>query len=141
MTSRQRLFSQGSLSGLKKVAKRLRWPDDLDPQLRKWLTRVQRVHAHLRTTLAIYTTAIEVGGCSLGNDNYQRRVKRQDRTILHDALTLAMDEYGEVLEQVQAVMDSATPTMAMPGTRDKVDVMEARAREGFSIFIESDAKH
>lgn len=123
------------------MAKRLRWPDDLDPQLRKWLTRVQRVHAHLRTTLAIYTTAIEVGGCSLGNDNYQRRVKRQDRTILHDALTLAMDEYGEVLEQVQAVMDSATPTMAMPGTRDKVDVMEARAREGFSIFIESDAKH
>ena len=72
------------------MAKRLRWPDDLDPQLRKWLTRVMRVHAHITTTLAIYTTAAEVGGCSLGNDNYQRRVKRQDRTILHDALALAV---------------------------------------------------
>ena len=123
------------------MAKRLRWPDDLDPQLRKWLTRVMRVHAHITTTLAIYTTAMEVGGCSLGNDNYQRRVKRQDRTILHDALALAIDEYGEVLEQVQKVMDSAPPTKAMPGTKQKVDVMEARAREGFSIFIDADAKH
>lgn len=99
------------------------------------------MHAHLRTTLAIYTTAIDVGGCSLGNDHYKRRVKRQDRTILHDALTLAMDEYGEVLEQVRTAMDSAPPTTALPGTKDKVATMEARARSGFSIFIDADAKH
>ena len=122
------------------MAKRLRWPDDLDPQLRKWLTRVMRVHAHITTTLAIYTTAAEVGGCSLGNDNYQRRVKRQDRTILHDALTLAMDEYGDVLGQVQTVMDSAPPTRSLPGSRDKVATMEERARQGYSIFHEHDAK-
>lgn len=123
------------------MAKRLRWPDDLDPQLRKWLTRVMRVHAHLRTTLAIYTTAMDVGGCSLGNDHYKRRVARQDRTILHDALTLALDEYSEVLEQVQAVMDAAPPTKTLPGTKAKVDVMEERAKAGYSIFIEADARH
>ncbi len=124
-----------------KVAQRLRWPDDLDPKLRKWLTRVMRVHAHLRTTLAIYTTSIDVGGCSMGNDHYKRRVARQDRTILHDALTLAMDEYGDVLNQLRMMMDSATPTKAMPGTPEKVAVMEQRASAGFSIFNDGDAKH
>ena len=122
-------------------ARRLRWPDDLDPRLRKWLTRVMRVHAHLRTTLAIYTTATDVGGCSLGNDHYKRRAARADRTILHDALALALDEYTDVLREIQDAMDAAPPTTAVPGTKAKVDVMESRAREGHSIFIEADAKH
>lgn len=123
------------------VDRRLRWPDDLCPRLRKWLTRVQRVQAHLRTTLAIYTTATDVGGCSRGNRNYKRRVEKHDRTILHDALALAIDEYMDVFKQVQSEMDAATPTKAMPGTSAKVSVMERRAREGFSIFIDADARH
>lgn len=122
-------------------ARRLRWPDDLCPKLRVWLTRVQRVQAHLRTTLAIYTTATDVGGCSRGNKNYKRRVEKHDRTILHDALALAIDEYTEVFEQVQAAMDAAPPTTARPGTKEKVAVMESRAKAGFSIFIDADAQH
>lgn len=103
------------------------------------MTRVQRVQAHLRTTLAIYTTAKDIGGHAK-NDNYERRVLQGDRTILHDALALAIDEYAEVFGEVQALMDSAPPTLARPGTREKVDVMEQRAQDGYSIFIEADAK-
>lgn len=119
--------------------RRLRWPDDLDPKLRKWLTRVQRVQAHLRSTLAIYSKKRDVGGCSLFNQAYKARAAKADRTILYDALTLAMDEFAEVRDEVQAIMDAATPTQAKPGTRDKVAEMERRALDGRSIFIDGDA--
>jgi hypothetical protein len=119
--------------------RRLRWPDELCPRLRKWLTRVQRVQAHMRTTLAIYAKNSNIGGAA-GNNNYLRRVATGDRTILHDVLALAIDEYGEIFHEVQAFMDSAEPTTARPGTREKVDVMERRANEGYSIFIADDAK-
>lgn len=124
------------------MAQRVRWPDDLDPKLRKWLTRVQRVQAHLRSTLLIYSARREVGGDSLiGNHAYNQRAANYDRTILHDALLLARDEFDQVVREVQAVMDSPKPTAALPGSREKVDVMEARARTGFSIFIDADKKH
>lgn len=123
------------------MAQRARWPDDLDPKLRRWLTRVQRVQAHLRSTLLIYSTQRNVGGDSLiGNDDYARRAASADRTILYDALTLAIDEFGEVREQVQAVMDSTPATHAIPGSPQKVAVMEARAQAGFSIFVDGDAR-
>jgi hypothetical protein len=37
-------------------------------------------------------------------------------------------------------MDSATPTTAMPGSKDKVATMEARAKAGYSIFIDGDSR-
>lgn len=124
------------------MAQRVRWPDDLDPKLRKWLTRVQRVQAHLRSTLLIYSARRNVGGDSLiGNHAYNQRAASYDRTILHDALLLARDEYDELIREVQTVMDSPKPTKAVPGTPEKVAVMEQRARGGFSIFIEADPKH
>jgi hypothetical protein len=124
------------------VAIRVRWPDELDPKLRKWLTRVQCVQAHLRSTLLIYSTKRSVGGDSVkGNTDYARRAAEADRTILYDALTVAIDEFREVREAIQKVMDSARPTTALPGSRAKVEAMEARARYGFSIFIDGDAKH
>lgn len=121
--------------------RRLRWPDDLDPKLRKWLTRVQRVQAHLRSTLAIYAVKRNVGGCSLFNTAYNQRAANNDRTILYDALTLAMDEFAEVREEVQSIMDGAPPTKALPGSRDKVAEMERRASTGRSIFVDGDASH
>lgn len=120
---------------------RVRWPDDLDPKLRQWLTRVQRAIAHLRSTLLIYSAKRNVGGDSLiGNTAYQDRAASADRTLLYDALTLAMDEFIEVREQVQKIMDSTPPTDAEPGTAAKVSVMERRARAGFSIFVDNDAR-
>jgi hypothetical protein len=121
--------------------KRIRWPDELDPKLRTWLTRVARVGAHMKAQTAIYGRGRNVGGDSLtANDNYNQRAEQRDRTILHDALVVAIDEYTDVLRELQAMMDSATPTKALPGTMGKVEVMEARARAGFSIFIDDDAR-
>lgn len=123
------------------MAKRIRWPASLDPKLRKWLTRVQRVQAHLRSTLLIYSARRNVGGDSLiGNHAYNERAANYDRTILHDALLLARDEYDEVVREVQAVMDSPKRTTAAPGSRAKVEVMERRARAACSIFVEGDAR-
>jgi len=132
------------------LTQRARWPDELDPRLRRWLTRVQRVQAHLRSTLLIYAEKRSVGGDSMqatgwrqtvkGNDDYARRAAAADQTILYDALTLAVDEFAEVREQVQAAMDAAPPTTAPPGSRAKVVVMEARAKAGLSIFVDGDAR-
>jgi hypothetical protein len=123
------------------TAERIRWPDDLDPKLRGWLTRIARVGAHMKAQLAIYGKGRNVGGDSLiGNTAYNERAATRDRTILHDALALAIDEYGDVLRELQAVMDSAAPTDARPGSRRKVDVMEARANAGYSIVIDDDVK-
>lgn len=95
----------------------------------------------MKAQTAIYGRGRNVGGDSLtANDNYNQRAEQRDRTILHDALVVAIDEYTDVLRELQSVMDSATPTKAMPGTMGKVEVMEARARAGFSIFIDDDAK-
>lgn len=121
---------------------RVRWPDDLDPKLRQWLTRTQRAIAHLRSTLLIYSEKRNVGGDSLiGNTAYRDRAASADRTILYDALTVALDEFTEVREMVQAVMDSPKPTTAVPGSPEKVAVMERRAAAGYSIFVEGDARH
>ena len=99
------------------------------------------MQAHLRSTMLIYSARRNVGGDSLiGNHAYSERAANHDRTILHDALILARDEYDEVIREVQAVMDSPKPTSAAPGSRDKVEQMELRARNGFSIFVEGDAK-
>jgi hypothetical protein len=121
--------------------RRIRWPDDLDPKLRGWLTRVARVGAHLKSQLTIFGRGRDVGGDSLiGNHAYNERAANRDRTILHDALVMAVDECGDVLREIQAVMDGAAPTAARPGSREKVDVMEARSRAGLSIFVDTDAK-
>jgi hypothetical protein len=122
--------------------KRVRWPDDMDPKLRVWLTRTARICAHLKAQMSIYGRGSRnVGGDSLvGNHAYNQKAANRDRTILHDALVFTLDEAGDVLREIQAVMDSATPTAARPGSREKVDVMEARANAGYSIFIDTDAK-
>lgn len=120
---------------------RIRWPDDLDPQLRKWLTRVAAGCAHIKAQLAIYGSGRNVGGDSMtGNLNYSQRATQRDRTILHDALIVVIDEYSAVLRELQAKMDSAARTAAQPGTAEKVAIMEARARAGYSIFIDADAR-
>jgi hypothetical protein len=120
---------------------RVRWPDELDPKLRKWLTRAQRALAHLRSTILIYSDRRNVGGDSLiGNTAYRERAAAADRTLLYDALTVALEVFSEVREEIQVVMDSVPPTDAQPGSPDKVAVMEQRARAGYSIFVDNDAR-
>lgn len=120
---------------------RIRWPDDLDPQLRKWLTRVAAANAHIKSQLTIYGRGRNVGGDTLtGNTNYTLRASQRDRTLLHDALVVVIDQYSAVLRELQAKMDSAARTDAQPGTAAKVAIMESRARAGYSIFLDADAR-
>ena len=81
------------------------------------------------------------GGQSLEGETYQERAARCDQTLLHDAFLLVRDEADIGVAEVQAAMDAAPKTAALPGTRAKVAEMEARARRGQSIFVDADAKH
>jgi hypothetical protein len=54
---------------------------------------------------------------------------------------LGRDELDGIVAEVQAAMDAAPRTTALPGTKAKVLEMEARARRGQSIFVDQDAKH
>jgi hypothetical protein len=71
---------------------------------------------------------------------YQERALRQDRTMLFDCMCLVADESQAIRDELLALMDSATPTTAMPGSKDKVATMEARAKAGYSIFIDGDSR-
>jgi len=80
------------------------------------------------------------GGQSLEGETYSERAARFDQTLIHDAFALVRDEATVGVEQIQASMDSAPPTVARPGSREKVSQMEKRAFRGQSLFVDGDAK-
>lgn len=108
----------------------------MDPKLRRLATRAARLQAHIRTTLMMYAKPLDQNQSAA----YQERALRQDRTMLFDAMCLVADESTAIRDELLAIMDSAKPTTATPGTRAKVDVMEARAQAGYSIFVEGDSR-
>lgn len=114
-----------------------RWPDEMCPKLRRLATRAARLQAHIRTTLMLYARPM----ADTQSATYQARAARHDRTILFDAMCMVADESVAIRDELLEIMDSAPPTTALPGTKAKVDTMERRAHEGYSIFIEADAKH
>jgi hypothetical protein len=108
------------------------------PQLREWLHRVVRVHAHLLAIVRLYGAPHKAGGQSLEGEAYAARAARGDRTLLYDALTVSRDELDEIRELVQREMDAAPPTDHEPGSPGKVETMVARASRGESLFIQGD---
>ncbi len=113
-----------------------RWPDGMCPKLRRLATRAARLQAHIRTTLTMYAKPLDLNQSTA----YQERALRQDRTMLFDCMCLVADESQAIRGELLALMDSATPTTAMPGSKDKVATMEARAKAGYSIFIDGDSR-
>jgi hypothetical protein len=108
------------------------------PRLAAWLHRVARCHAHLCAIVRLYGSPDKAGGQSLQGETYAGRAARGDRTLLYDCLTVTVDELLAVREEIQAVIDSAEPTAAQPGSKAKVDEMARRAERGESLFIEGD---
>lgn len=108
------------------------------PQLREWLHRVTRCHAHLLYIVRLYGNPSKAGGQSNEGETYQARAARGDRTLLYDALTLTRDELDDIRELVQREMDAAAPTDHEPGSPGKVAEMAARADRGESLFIQGD---
>jgi hypothetical protein len=109
-------------------------------KVRDWLTRLTRIHAHARYTVRLFAHPETAGGQSLEGETYAARAARCDQTLIHDASMLIRDEADAIVAEVQAAMDAAPKTAALPGTRAKVLEMEARARRGQSIFVDADAK-
>jgi hypothetical protein len=88
----------------------------------------------------LYGSPARAGGQSLQGDTYAARAAAGDRTLLHEALTLAVDELTAIREEVEAQMAAAPPTAAPPGSKTKVDEMAARAERGDALFIDGDSK-
>jgi hypothetical protein len=120
--------------------RRTRLPSGLPTHVHGWLIRMTRVHAHICYTVRLFARPETAGGQSLEGETYSARAARGDRTLIHDACLLGRDELDAIVGEVQAAMDAAKPTVALPGTRAKVDEMERRAARGESIFIDADAK-
>jgi hypothetical protein len=86
----------------------------------------------------LYGAPDRAGGQSLRGDTYAARAAAGDRTLLHEALTLSIDELNHIREEVEAVMAAAPPTPAQPGSKEKVEEMARRVERGESLFIEGD---
>jgi hypothetical protein len=106
-----------------------------------WLHRVARCHAHLCAIVRLYGDPSKAGGQSNQGETYAARAARGDRTLLYDAITVTIDELVEIREEIQTSMDAAEPTLAEPGSTNKVDEMAARAERGESLFVTGDATH
>lgn len=90
--------------------------------------------------MRLYGSPARAGGQSLQGETYAARAAAGDRTLLHEALTLALDELTAIREELEAQMAAAPPTVAPPGSKSKVDEMAARAERGDALFIEGDSK-
>jgi len=110
------------------------------PKIQVWLTRLTRIHAHAKYIVRLFAHPEIAGGQSLEGETYAARAARFDQTLIHDAFMLIRDQAGDGVVEVQASMDDAPPTVALPGTPEKVAEMEARAMRGESIFVDKDAK-
>jgi hypothetical protein len=60
--------------------------------------------------------------------------------LLHEALTLSIDELTLIRNELEAEMAAAPATDAAPGTRAKVDEMARRVERGDALFIDGDSK-
>jgi hypothetical protein len=118
--------------------RRTRLSHSLGSSLADWLRRTARVHAHLCAIVRLYGNPERAGGQSLQGNAYAARAASGDRTLLHEALTLSIDELIEIRELVEKAMAAATPTAAVPGTKDKVEEMRLRVERGDALFIKGD---
>lgn len=117
--------------------RRTRMSKGIDAQLRGWLMRVTRCHAHLCTVVRIYGNPEKAGGASNHGNDYVRRAASGDRTILHDALIRTGHTLYEIADEVEESLD-LEPTSAQPGSPEKVEVMAERASHGMPLFRKTD---
>lgn len=74
------------------------------------------------------------------NSIYHARASAGDPSILHDAITVTIDELVEIRDEIQQHMDAAPePTAARPGTKEKVAELRRRAERGESLWAKGDA--
>jgi len=120
------------------TGRRTRLRSGLNNQLAAWLRRTARVHAHLCAIVRLYGSPEKAGGQSLQGNTYQARAANGDRTLLHEALSVSIDELHAIREEVESVMAAAPPVQAAPGSKAKVEEMARRVERGEALFIDGD---
>lgn len=132
-------IATAKIIGMANGPRRTRLAKDLPDDIRGWLQRVARCHAHLCWLNGLHADRPKrAGGDSLLGATFQDRADARDRTLIYDACGVAADYLLEIRAEIEAVMDSAPATQHLPGTQGKVEAMRARSDAGFSIFIDSD---
>ena len=76
--------------------RRTRIAAEVDPQLRDWLRRAVRAHAHICATVRRFGDPSTAGGASLRGDEYSERIARGDRTVLFDCVTYCIEELAGI---------------------------------------------
>lgn len=112
----------------------------VDPELRAWLQRAARAHAHICGIVRLFSNPDKAGGQSLLGEEYAGRVRRGDRTILRDCVAFARDELDALAVEIERRMDATPPTHHRPGTPGKIAVLMARLEAGDSLFVDGDAR-
>jgi len=115
--------------------RRTRISAEVGTQLRAWLVRVTRVHAHLLTIVRLYGRPDRAGG---GGHVYADKVAAGDRTLLSSCLTHAICELSEIRDEVDREIDDVEPVEAFPGSREKLAAMRERITAGLSLFSARD---
>jgi hypothetical protein len=119
--------------------RRVRFAPNTDRELRVWLTRAARCHAHLCGVVRVYANPGKAGGGSLLGDGFAERIAGGDRSLLYDALGFCRDEIDALREEIAGVMETAPATTHLPGSREKVAVMMRRLETGYALFQPGDA--
>jgi hypothetical protein len=120
--------------------RRTRIAAQVNPELRGWLQRCARVHACIATTVRMFGRPSKAGGYGLAAEGYAERIARGDKSVLYECLTFCTDELAAIREEIQKRMDATPPTHHQPGSREKVELMAERMRNGDSLFVPGDAK-
>jgi hypothetical protein len=116
------------------VTRRTRLAASLSPHLSQWLRGVTRVHAHLCQVVRLYgkPRATQVA------DEWRARALAGDKTILLDAVTLAISQLESIRGMIDASMGDAEPVNAAPGSAEKLQALVIRAERYQSLFVAGD---
>jgi len=112
---------------------RRRFDGEIPPRLRDWLLRVQRATTVITTVLRLHKDPSRGGEGEL-----VERAKSHDHTLIYDALTHSMQTFTAVHGEIDNWMDAVAPTPTRPGTAEKVEVLESRAKARRSLFVKGD---
>lgn len=114
---------------------RVRIQRSVRPEVAKVIRESRRFQALLTHTLNCYARPEKAGGASLAGDLYAQAAARGDLRMLRDVLVLA----HEIERRIDSVI-TPSPTRALPGTPEKVEVMAERHKRLMDLHHERDAR-
>ena len=99
----------------------------------------KKVLGEARLACDLYSQPHRAGGASLAGDVYAEGAAAGDPRILADAITRAVAELGVGAARLEEITEP-TPTLALPGTAEKLEVMRQRFERFESLHSKRDAR-